>query len=737
MKKVLYSVLMISCVFFPKLLLGSSVNYQYDALGRVTTVMYSDDSAFSYDYDSVGNRIHKSSSPPLTTVYEDAENDDIDKWTIYDSDPAGAAIVNVADSSRNSRVIELTGTGTGNGYRLRNSDGTWWNNTSHKSIEWSMRYQETFIVYVAVQTRDGFRYLYYTAADYDNLGSATYIHHGLGTPMNDGDWHTVVRDLEFDLQEAQPGNQLEAILGFLIRGSGRVDDIKTLQDFPAALDSDNDTITDIEERTYGTHPCVADTDGDGISDGEELAYWGSSWNSDTDGDGLINLLDADSDNDGFFDGEEREQGTDPADPNSVIPAILYEDAEDLNVAGWTVYDNDPAGATIANVEDNVRNSRVIELTGAGTENGYRLRNQDGSWWNNGAHPTIEWSMNYQEHFVVYIAVQSSDGFRYLYYTAADYDTLGSETYIHHGLGTAANNGTWQTIVRDLQTDLQDAQPGNTIEAILGFLIRGSGRLDEIQTLQNFPIDLDTDNDGITDMEERTYGTHPCVVDTDADGISDGEEISYWGSAWNNDSDGDGQINLLDADSDNDGFLDGEERDRGTDPADPNSTIAVIVYEDAEDGDISGWTIYDHDPAGASIVNIEDSSRNSRVIELTGSGNSNGYLIRNPDGSWWNNGGHTSIGWSMNYQENFVVYIAVQTGNGFRYLYYTAADYNNLGSETYIHHGLGSTAADGNWQSIIRNLETDLQDAQPDNHLETILGFLIRGSGRIDDIHTLE
>ena len=737
MKRVFYSVLMIPCFFFPTLLLGNSVNYQYDELGRVTTVGYSNDSSFSYDYDSVGNRLRKTSSLPLSTVYEDAENGDTAGWTVYDLDPAGASIINAVDITRGGRIIELTGSGTSNGYMLRNPDNTWWYNDVHKSIEWSMNYRENFVVYIAVQTSDGFRYLYYTAADHDTLGSDTYIHHGLGSTVNDGSWQTVVRDLEVDLQDAQPDNHLEAILGFLIRGSGRIDDIKTLQIFPADLDTDNDGITDIEERAYGTHPSVVDTDGDGISDGDEISYWGSAWNDDSDGDGLINLLDADSDNDGFLDGEERDRETDPADPSSMITSIVYEDAEDLNSICWTVYDQDPAGASISNVEDITRDSRVIELIGSGTSNGYMLRTSDDTWWNNGGHKSIEWSMNYQENFVVYIAVQTSDGFRYLYYTAADHDTLGSETYIHHGLGSTVNDGSWQTVIRDLEVDLLDAQPDNHLEAILGFLIRGSGRVDDVKTLQSFPADLDTDNDGITDIEERAYGTHPCVVDTDGDGISDGEEISYWGSAWNNDSDGDGLINLLDADSDDDGFFDGEEKDRGTDPADPDSVITSIVYEDAENGDISGWTVYDHDPAGASIVNVEDSSKNSRVIEFTGSGTSNGYMLRTSDDAWWNNGGHKSIEWSMNYQENFVVYIAVETSNGFRYLYYTSADYSNLGSDTYIHHGLGSTTKDGSWQTVIRNLEGDLQDAQPDNHLEAILGFLIRGSGRIDDINTLE
>ncbi|EKD38272.1 MAG: hypothetical protein ACD_75C00795G0003 [uncultured bacterium] len=686
----LYAVL--SLCLFPPEVFAATVHYGYDQRQRLIGAEYDNGVTFTYSYDKPGNRLTENVTGATNTAYEDAEDGNISGWDIYDNDPAGSAIVNLYDDQRTSRVIEFTGAGTANGYRLRKVDGSNWNDTTFKVLEWSARYGESFTVYIAVQTKNGFRYLYYTPVAADGLGTGTYIHHGLGSAVKDGQWHTFVRDLAYDLKAAQPDNQLEAVLGFLIRGSGRVDDIKTLAGIPAGLDSDGDALTDIDEiNTYGTNPYSADTDGDGIDDGEELAYWGAHWNSDADGDGVINILDPDADGDGFGDGMEIRQGTNPGDSALYPAGALYDDAEDGDVVGWDIYDNDPTGATINNVYDDGRSGRVIEFGGAGTANGYRLRNDDGSYWADGNFKVLQWSMRYAENFVVYIAVQTKNGFRYLYYTPVETDGLGTATYIHHGLGAYLKDGDWHTLVRDLAYDLKEAQPDNELQAVLGFLIRGSGRVDDIATLAAIPAGQDSDGDGLS--------------------------------------------NLLDPDADNDGFSDGMEIRQGTDPANGASLPTSAVYEDGEDNTITGWDIYDNDPTGATVVNVYDDQRAGRVIEVTGSGSANGYRLRNDDGSYWYDTNFKVLEWSMKYSESFTVYIAVQTKNGFRYLYYTPTAASTLGTGTYVHHGLGSAVRDGSWHTLARNLAADLKEAQPDNELESVLGFLLRGSGRVDDIKT--
>lgn len=83
---------------------------------------------------------------------------------------------------------------------------------------------------------------------------------------------------------------------------------------------------------------------------------------------------------------------------------------------------------------------------------------------------------------------------------------------------------------------------------------------------------DVDQDGLTNLEEFEAGTHPFEADTDNDGLSDGDEKVYWTQhfgTWITDYDSDGEENnLLDPDADGDGFFDGEEATSGTNPADP-------------------------------------------------------------------------------------------------------------------------------------------------------------------------
>ncbi len=175
-----------------------------------------------------------------------------------------------------------------------------------------------------------------------------------------------------------------------------------------------------------------------------------------------------------------------------LNGTVYEDAEDGKTDGWDTYVSTVEG-TISNVYVNnpKHKSNVIKLTG-GTwkETGYRLRkDENGGLWNNTEQFVIEWKHKYanENHYFVYIVVDTTDGPMYLFYTALDRDLLsiGNGRIVHHGLGAETKKGAWVTIRRDLQADLDDV-PGSTakITAVNEFLIRGSGMVDDICLLDS-------------------------------------------------------------------------------------------------------------------------------------------------------------------------------------------------------------------------------------------------------------
>jgi len=82
-------------------------------------------------------------------------------------------------------------------------------------------------------------------------------------------------------------------------------------------------------------------------------------------------------------------------------------------------------------------------------------------------------------------------------------------------------------------------------------------------------DDDDDRDGLTNGDERKYGTNPDIPDTDGDGLSDGDEVlKYNTDPLKPDTDGDGstdgaevlqyKTDPLKADTDGDGLSDGDE-----------------------------------------------------------------------------------------------------------------------------------------------------------------------------------
>ncbi|MGQ7846301.1 DUF1800 family protein [Granulosicoccus sp. 3-233] len=607
-------------------------------------------------------------SPAFATTYSDAESG-VGDWQVYDQSPAGAEIVTEYDDILESQVIETRGVGRNNGYLLGGTSAeNGWNNTSEFHANWRMQVTEAYTLYIRIDTSDGWRYLTYSNSNSDALANSTgqYIRYGLGSSSTDGTWRVFSRDLASDLTNAQPENTLLAVNGFLVRGSMRLDDI-TL-----ATEAVNQTVL----------PPVS----------------------------------------------------------SVVDAT----AEDGSTAGWKIFDNSPAGATIAVVSDELSGSLVYETTGAGRSNGYQLGGLDTvDGWNNQSEFQLDWDMRVSENYQVYVRVDTANGWRYLVYSNSNSDSLlaSNGRNIGFGLGSTSKDGQWHTFSRDLAADLEIGEPGNTLIAVHGLLIRGSLRLDNIR------LSAADDVEAIA-PEARIAGGDQVlligdIVELDGSGSTDDSAVAAY--QWTDESGtvlGSDPVLSVSAESaglftyqltvtDDEGLS-----DSATTTLTVQDGSVATIYEDGEDSSTSRWRIADASPSGATVENIVDADQGSRVIELSGTDQQNSFVIghHNSQAPGWNNFHQTHLRWSMQTDGGFSVYVQLETADGLRYLIYDQYS-TDRGSDSAssLRFGLGSGAHDGHWQTFTRNVYEDLATFQPDNALIAVHGVQFRGSFRVDDI----
>ncbi len=678
-----------------------------------------------------------------TTVYENAEDGKIDGWRVQGN---GDEPKNIHSPALNSQVIRLEGRG-GPWILGAVSGDLAWGNSKEKTVSWKMVTGSRYTVYIPVTTKNGTRYLFYNDLPKRILrhGVKGGILHGLGG-YNHSEyknvWRDYTRDLEADLKDSEPDNELISVNGFIYSGANVSLDnillynpkehiyedgsniaqwiisdntpngatIKSITDpqgdhiqgavielngskldnaYKINISNSTDSIIQWKSRFYETYSVslqVQTTNG-----ARELLYTNS--NNYTPSGGLRNggatiwhemggrslmgqngweqRRDFGAVND-FWQTVTRDLNQDIKDfePNNrfvyissfevrgsgliddikmlsraVVPNpredIIYEDGDSGNIK-WNIYDNSPADAKVEAINDVIK-GRVISFNGNGFENGYEIGARRGNGkWNNRDHKAISWSMNFSGYCSIYIAVDTTNGARYLTYEPRDKDRGVIGSYIRFGIGSSANSGEWKDIRRNIEDDLHKFEPANNLVAINGLLVRGDGKIDDIKTMFD-------------------YKTH--------------------------------------------------------------------LYEDAEDGKIDGWQIMSGGSGEANITNIEDNTKNSRVISLKGKGKSDGYMF----GRGWNNRENKNLKWSMNFSEDYTIYISVQTANGRRYLTYTPIDNNRGLKGSYILIGLGESSKNGIWQNFSRDLDADIKKAEAENKLIAIDSFRIRGSGEIDDI----
>lgn len=412
-------------------------------------------------------------------------------WRVADNNPAGATVGFAEEPLLDRAVVITSGAARSNSYMVGGTNASsGWNNTAEHIISWNLKTTENANVFVRVDTALGWRYIYYNQATKNNglNSSGRYIHNGLGASFKDGQWHTWSRDLAADLVAAEPGNQLLAVNGVVIRGSVQIDGITLSADNIAPQSVITTTQYDIaigDELTLDSQDSI-DPDGavyeyiwrnaSGTVIGNATKWQGVITDSGTH-DFSLEIVDNFS---------QSAITTVSINAVDVSQPTVYSDAEGGTLHDWRVADKTPEGASVLNVADpdNAQN-RVIQTAGTGTQNSFILGNTNPTrGWNNTLQTNITWRSKADENFRVYVRVTTPAGWRYLWYDSRSIDVLenANGNYIHHGLGTDARDGQWHTYTRDLLADLQVAQPDNTITGVHAMIIRGSVLIDDVALL---------------------------------------------------------------------------------------------------------------------------------------------------------------------------------------------------------------------------------------------------------------
>jgi len=150
----------------------------------------------------------------------------------------------------------------------------------------------------------------------------------------------------------------------------------------------------------------------------------------------------------------------------------------------------------------------------------------------------------------------------------------------------------------------------------------------------------------------------------------------------------------------------------------------IIYEDAEDLSISRWS----KSSEGNVSNILDITTASHVINFNSAD-----LYSNPYTLNLNNQKNFNLSWDMKTTEGFIIDILVNTTQGERFLRYDdTITIGKDGVDTLL-LGLGYTPTNGQWNTIVRDLEKDLKTIEPSNQLLSIQSFIIRANAKIDNI----
>ncbi|MFA6104825.1 MAG: DUF6259 domain-containing protein [Victivallaceae bacterium] len=179
----------------------------------------------------------------------------------------------------------------------------------------------------------------------------------------------------------------------------------------------------------------------------------------------------------------------------LTPAICKQIYERGMGAGLWVKSGSGTG-TVVNVVDTETGAAAVSFNSSST--GYYLTMADSLRFD------LTWDMKMTGSYYVDVYVKASDNNYYflVYDNHARNWRSRDGSYVKVGLGTDTTGGTWRTIHRDLDADLQSGCPGLTVTKVQQIIVFASGLMDDIA----LSLDPQIYEDGVSASDWTAYGS---------------------------------------------------------------------------------------------------------------------------------------------------------------------------------------------------------------------------------------
>ncbi len=431
--------------------------------------------------------------------------------------------------------------------------------------------------------------------------------------------------------------------------------------------------------------------------------------------------------------------------NVYSPITMLEDAEDGDTTGWTISGEKEGGAAFSNVFDDERNSKVIEFTGD-PRSGYKLVKTDSTPLST-TNFIARWNIKIMDGdtespFVsgLFWRVKTTGSVVYLEYRS-NRVPLGchlnsSGAYAICNLGNGLRDGTWHTITRDLEADLKTVAPELEILEVDHLQVNMAGRIDDIQLLNQNAVNFHAISGTITKDNQPVSGK--SLSNTGADCQLSDSQGNFTCSI------PEGWYGSLTPKNTNEHYFTPLTRAYSKiseDIIEQDFTIRLIAdgLEDAEDGEIDGWSISANPSGDSAFANVVDNNKDSRVIEFTGNSRST-YQFVFPDGTPLSINRFVAR-WDINMATGFgTVFWRVKTTGSVTYMEYrmnTPLGCHLSSQSTYAICGTGDNMQENTWYTITRDIKADLKTLAPNIELQSVEYMLVHTAGSVDNVKLLE